>query len=170
MKTCRICHQTLPLSAFNRKADNRDGLQTACRECDRAKAKARQEANKERAYAYQAAWRDANRNQWNGWMAAAYKKRQSAQLQRVPSWFDQDKVREIYELASEFREAGFKVDVDVDHIIPLQGEIASGLPGQPQPKQAQRDARLPRAFSNTRTAVRLTYDNRSRTCRAAATD
>lgn len=125
MKTCRICHETKPLSEFNRKADNRDGLQTACRECDRAKAKAWQEANKDRAYAAQAAWRDANRNQWNGWMAAAYKKRQSAQLQRVPAWFNQDKVREIYELAAEFREAGFKVDVD--HIIPLQGEIASGL-------------------------------------------
>ena len=96
-----------------------------CRVCCSDYAKVNQQDNKERAYAAQAAWRDANRGQWNAWMAAAYKKRQSAKLQRVPGWYDQAKVREIYELAAEFRAAGF--DVDVDHIVPLQALEASGL-------------------------------------------
>ena len=125
MKTCRTCHETLPLSAFNRKADNRDGLQTACRQCDRTKAKTWQDANKDRAHAAQKAWRDANRAQWNSRMAVATKKRRAAKLQRVPPWYDQVKAQEIYDLAAEFREAGF--EVDVDHIEPLQGELVSGL-------------------------------------------
>jgi hypothetical protein len=128
MKTCTKCLRDLPDTAFSMTKDKRlkvQTLQSWCKGCMAAKAKDWQEANKARAHAAQAAWRDANRPQWNAWMAAAYKKRQSAQLQRVPAWYDQDKVREIYELAAEFRAAGFKVDVD--HIEPLQGTTVSGL-------------------------------------------
>lgn len=76
-------------------------------------------------YLQQAAWRDANRSQWNNRMAVAGMKRYCAKLQRVPVWYDQSKVQEIYDLAAEFREVGFKVDVD--HIVPLQAAEASGL-------------------------------------------
>lgn len=128
MKTCTKCHETKPFEAFSADRDKRRktaGYKSQCKACANERAKLSQQKNKEQRYAYQAAWRDANRAQWNGWMAAAYKKRQCAQLQRVPAWYDQDKVREIYELAAEFRAAGFKVDVD--HIVPLQAAEASGL-------------------------------------------
>lgn len=129
MKTCTKCHETKPLTGFTWRKDSRytkGGYYTSrCNACLCVITKNWQEANKERAYAAQAKWRDENRAQWNGWMAAAYKKRQCAQLQRVPAWYDQDKVREIYGLAAEFRAAGFKVDVD--HIVPLQAAEASGL-------------------------------------------
>jgi hypothetical protein len=43
----------------------------------------------------------------------------------TPTWANEEKIMEIYDLASEFRAAGF--DVHVDHILPLQGKIVSGL-------------------------------------------
>lgn len=51
--------------------------------------------------------------------------RQTRLLKAVPPWCDREKVREIYELASEFREAG--IAVNVDHIVPLNGKTVSGL-------------------------------------------
>lgn len=100
-------------------------LKSWCRACCSRVACERQQANKESRYAYQTEWRNANRTQWNSRMAVAGKKRYCAKLQRVPCWYDQAKVQEIYELAAEFREAGF--EVDVDHIVPLQAVEASGL-------------------------------------------
>ena len=58
-------------------------------------------------------------------MAAVSKRRHAAKLQRVPGWYDHTRAQEVYDLAAEFREAGFAVDVD--HIFPLQGETVSGL-------------------------------------------
>lgn len=128
MKTCTKCHETKPLAAFSMTSDKRLKTQKPkswCKVCCSALACANQRANKETVYAKQAAWRDANRAQWNSRMAVVGKKRHAAKLQRLPCWYDQAKVQEIYELAAEFREAGF--DVDVDHIVPLQAAEASGL-------------------------------------------
>jgi len=128
MKTCTCCHETKPIEAFSWTQDKRLKVQKPqswCKVCMTLKAKTWYAANKDRALAQQAAWRGANRAQWNSRMAVAGKKRYCAKLQRVPCWYDQAKVQEIYELAAEFREAGF--DVDVDHIVPLQAVEASGL-------------------------------------------
>jgi hypothetical protein len=46
-------------------------------------------------------------------------------LKAVPPWFDAEAVRSVYELAQEFRSAGFKVHVD--HIVPLKGRTVCGL-------------------------------------------
>lgn len=51
--------------------------------------------------------------------------RRAALLNRTPAWSDLKAIEEVYRDASEFRQAG--VEVDVDHIIPLQGELVSGL-------------------------------------------
>lgn len=128
MKTCSKCRQTKPLSEFTMTSDKRLRTQKPkswCKICCSDYASAYQQANKERLYRDQAAWREANRDQWNCRMRTAGSKRRAAKLQRVPAWYDQAKVQEIYELAAEFREAGF--DVDVDHIVPLQAAEASGL-------------------------------------------
>jgi len=42
-----------------------------------------------------------------------------------PSWADEAAIKAIYLQAAEFRAAG--IDVEVDHIYPLQGELVSGL-------------------------------------------
>lgn len=50
---------------------------------------------------------------------AAEMKRIAAKLQRTPAWADHDKIKEIYYNCPE----GY----EVDHIIPLQGDLVSGL-------------------------------------------
>jgi hypothetical protein len=53
-------------------------------------------------------------------------KRRVARLQRTPLWADQDAIKAIYAEALRLkRETG--VEHHVDHIIPLQGELVSGL-------------------------------------------
>ena len=58
---------------------------------------------------------------------AANAKMYAARLQRTPTWFDVEKeqIAKLYKEAHEFRNTG--IDVHVDHIIPLQGKLVSGL-------------------------------------------
>lgn len=79
------------------------------------------ERNPERAKSAIAAWTDANRGKVNSIAA----KRRAALRDRIPAWSDLKAIEEVYRDASEFRQAG--LEVDVDHFIPLQGELVSGL-------------------------------------------
>lgn len=54
-----------------------------------------------------------------GYVNAKTRNYQASKLQRTPSWSDLQKIREIYLLCPK----GY----DVDHIIPLQSKIVSGL-------------------------------------------
>jgi len=47
-KRCRVCREKKPLTEFNRDRRNKDGRQSLCRVCDRAKTKAYTEANPEK--------------------------------------------------------------------------------------------------------------------------
>lgn len=49
--------------------------------------------------------------------AAKYR---SSKLDRTPPWADLEKIKEIYRLAAE-------LGMTVDHVVPLQGELVSGL-------------------------------------------
>ena len=93
-------------------------------------------ANKDRANQQHYAWVARNpevaRNLIDSWIkanpskrAATTAKRRAALLSRTPVWSDLNAIEEIYRDASEFRAAGLAVDVD--HIIPLQGRLVSGL-------------------------------------------
>ena len=52
-------------------------------------------------------------------------RRWAKKVSATPIWANEGKIMEVYELAKEFRDAGF--DVHVDHIVPLQGKLVSGL-------------------------------------------
>lgn len=77
--------------------------------------------NPEKAKGLIEAWRLANPDK----AAAISAKRRAALLKRTPAWSDLKAIEQIYQEAREFREVG--LEVDVDHMIPLQGELVSGL-------------------------------------------
>jgi hypothetical protein len=77
--------------------------------------------NREQANAASAAWAKAN----PGKCTARSARRRAAELQRTPAWADNDVINSLYELARIYREAGH--DVEIDHIVPLQGKKVSGL-------------------------------------------
>jgi hypothetical protein len=68
------------------------------------------------------AWRD----RYPGEANAYARLRQTRRDQRTPAWADLKKIQEIYKLAKRMQsELGMKMAVD--HIVPLKGEVVSGL-------------------------------------------
>jgi 5-methylcytosine-specific restriction endonuclease McrA len=63
-----------------------------------------------------AAYKKANPHKVNVWLA----KRRAAKMQRTPLWADHDRIARAYKLAADF-------GLEVDHIVPLQGALVSGL-------------------------------------------
>lgn len=51
--------------------------------------------------------------------------RRAAKICRTPVWADKAEISAVYERAAKLRASG--VDFHVDHEIPLQGELVSGL-------------------------------------------
>lgn len=51
--------------------------------------------------------------------------REVAIKEQTPPWADKGAMRKVYKKAREMRDAG--IDCHVDHIVPLRGELASGL-------------------------------------------
>lgn len=90
-----------------------------------AKARERYHQNKEWNAARKKVYRSNNRHVIN----ASASKRRAAQLHRIPKWltdFDKLKIKCIYSIASMLTKTNKELWV-VDHIIPLQGKLVSGL-------------------------------------------
>ena len=58
--------------------------------------------------------------------AAIQAARKSAQVKRTPVWADMEKIREFYREARALTEST-GVEIHVDHIYPLKGDLVSGL-------------------------------------------
>lgn len=80
------------------------------------------EANKEFHKELTKAWAQKNKHI----VQEIVRRRQAKKLQRTPAWADKKKMQEIYAEARRMtKETG--IPHDVDHIIPLQGKMVSGL-------------------------------------------
>lgn len=77
--------------------------------------------NKERLKPIRKAWNENNKHR----LTAKDAKRRSAILSRSPKWADLSAIREVFLKAEIISKLGKKVHVD--HIIPLQGKLVSGL-------------------------------------------
>jgi hypothetical protein len=145
MKTCTRCQTVKSYELFYKQAVNsKDGYQAHCKACDNARKKIWEQKNPELAAKYRKTadsnryknfkscvqqknkkWKSKNPNK----VAAMDAKRRAAIILRTPVWFtndDQWMVEEAYELA-KLRTQIFKFPWHVDHIIPLQGKLVSGL-------------------------------------------
>lgn len=90
-----------------------------------ARIKAWRDKNPGKMKAARAAWAAANKHK----TLARTRKRQAAKIQRTPAWLTKDDIwmmQEAYELAIK-RSKLFGFQWDVDHILPLQGKVVSGL-------------------------------------------
>lgn len=62
-----------------------------------------------------------------GIINAAVARRKAAKIQRTPLWADKDKTNAYYNVCAFFNEINGYVKYHVDHVIPMQGDIVSGL-------------------------------------------
>lgn len=146
MKLCNRCQEHKPSTDFYAKPQAKDGLFWWCKPCHRERMRSAYRAlaadpayrKKEslRVSAHNAqnadkrALRDKvyvanNRHKVN----AKLRKRYASKMQRTPAWLSEDDLwlmEQAYELA-DIRTKLFGFVWHVDHVIPLQGTLVSGL-------------------------------------------
>lgn len=157
MKTCSKCGEEKPLTEYRKRSASKDGLQPYCKICHSATEKARKDSKRDELsaarrekYANDESFRKAQHARSTKWaaenrertreikrksaqrpeakaaMAARVRKRQAAKLQRTPSWANEQLIAAYYKEAKRLEELT-GIEFHVDHIIPLQGELVSGL-------------------------------------------
>lgn len=122
MKHCNKCDTTKTLDCFAKHSSKKDGLRTVCKHCNKNYDQTWRSSNIERAKANDAKWAKENRGMANAKCA----KRRSGKMQRTPSWCDTQAIKDLY-LEAKKLEMITGDSYHVDHIIPLQGKLVSGL-------------------------------------------
>jgi hypothetical protein len=152
MKTCSKCGEEKPRTEFHKKAHNKDGLRGQCKICISEIAKLDRKNNPERVKATKSKWNKANAEKvkeygrkWaernpdkrakssSDWakrnapaVVDAVVRRRAAKLQRTASWANDQLIAAYYKEAKRLEELT-GIQFHVDHIIPLRGELVSGL-------------------------------------------
>lgn len=129
------------------RALKRNYYRNSARERENQARRSRQwlESNREKSRASSAKWRETHLET----AAAAQQRRRARKLRQMPPWADHEKIRQFYALAKELTEQT-GIEHEVDHIVPLQGKLVSGLHIETNlqvlPKKANRakGARFPR--------------------------
>ncbi len=85
-KVCSRCREEMPSTAFNKKADRKDGLQSACRVCYAASDAPYREIHREQANARAAAWYMDNRERALARFAIYYKAHSKHMNTRAAEW------------------------------------------------------------------------------------
>lgn len=150
-KSCKSCKQEKPASMFGTKANAKDKLQPYCKPCASAYRAQWNLANKERKAERNAAYRLEKREQilaskaeyrnaakekialqQKTWaqknkttINAIAAKRRAALLNRTPPWANKSHIADFFHAADVLSRGG--VRFHVDHIVPLQGKLVSGL-------------------------------------------
>ena len=148
-KQCTKCSEVKAVSEFYKRGD---GLRADCKTCVQQRAKVSHaknraarlekmkssyEESKAERLAYQAKYKQENLDQVRAANRYRYKnnkpaflasnnKRRAAKLQRTPPWADMSAIAEFYVEAKRLEELT-GIQFHVDHIVPLQGELVSGL-------------------------------------------
>ena len=151
-KQCTKCGETKPFDSFCKNKRGKHGLNARCRDCMNAAGKAWYEKNRERSNAKSKRWHESNREKHNAinsqWQRENKKavakinrkyrqnhpdknleqsiRYRAAKLERIPSWANDQLIAAYYKEAKRLEELT-GIEFHVDHIIPLQGELVSGL-------------------------------------------
>lgn len=113
LQYCSSCHKLLELESFDKNSSMSTGRHKYCKVCrkDRNALQYQKEATKE-------AHKRSYTKHKSDILARNIKYKGERSLRAV-SWADQEKIKEIYRNCPE--------GMHVDHIIPLKGELVSGL-------------------------------------------
>ena len=146
MKTCNYCRIEKPKTAFYKKPTAKDGLFWWCQDCHKEKMKAKYhqlasipeyrnaektrvgmflQNNPDKRREYSKRYLENNRAKIN----AKLSKRYAAKRSRTPVWLSKEDVwliEQAYEIA-QLRSQVFGFQWHVDHVMPLQGKLVSGL-------------------------------------------
>jgi len=145
MKKCTKCLSFEPFTRFYKQAKNsKDGYQSHCKTCDNKRVAERKAKSPEKTKEVQAiadrnkytkrkeailarnkSWKLANPDK----MQAIDARRRASKLNRTPKWLTEDDfwmMEQAYDIAQK-RTNIFGFAWHVDHIVPLQGKLVSGL-------------------------------------------
>ena len=114
---CARCGASKPLLCF--ATCKKKGRQRWCRDCANAYSQKRFHKDPARSRRLVIDWHKRNPEKQAEYSRKNSAKRKAAQLDRTPAWADLDAMAVIYELCPP----GYHVD----HIVPLQGRLVSGL-------------------------------------------
>ena len=106
LKYCSTCKNLLNFSEYSFAKERQSGLRTKCKVCSAIECKENSAAENARSSKYR-----------------------SSKIKRTPRWLTKEDfwlIEEVYILAKE-REKCTGIKWHVDHIIPLQGKLVSGL-------------------------------------------
>ena len=155
MKICTHCNQEKPFEAFYSSKRHKSGYAAWCKVCESERSKAKNLLNRDSRLAKAKQWRDENKDKqlasikaWRennpgryesiikDWcnrnkdkVNAKWMKRNAAKKNRTPNWLTDDQlwmIEQAYDIAAK-RTLSLGITFHVDHIVPLQGKIVSGL-------------------------------------------
>lgn len=72
-------------------------------------------------------WRTKNAGYYRAYMLRMATNRRVAKIQREPVWADKARIQAYYDVCAFFNDVNGYTKYHVDHIIPLQGKLVSGL-------------------------------------------
>jgi hypothetical protein len=132
-RQCVECAKEISKSWVNQNRQRYNEIQKKFYSNNKDEVKAKntiwREKNKDKFLQMLKNYKSINKEKYDSYNREYWSKRNAAKLQRTPLWLtqnDQWMIKEIYELAL-LRSKVTGIKWEVDHIIPLQGKMVSGL-------------------------------------------
>lgn len=114
-KKCNSCKEIKPFTEFSKDSKNPCELCSICRTCDNMRSTMFRSTHLEQCKETVRKHYIDNKSDY----VARNAKRRASQIDRTPSWANLDIIKRVYACCPE--------DCHVDHKVPLQGDIVSGL-------------------------------------------